>query len=72
MAAVSCFPGKANLMQRMLRNGPGRALPALLVLGVLGMVATARPSLAQGSDEAWSPVTVVYTSDIKGHIEPCG
>ncbi len=59
-------------MQRMLRNAPGRALFPLVALGVLGMVVAARPSLAQGSDEAWSPVTVVYTSDIKGHIEPCG
>lgn len=47
-------------------------LALLVVLLGLGALSSARPSLAQGSDEAWAPVTIVYSSDIKGHIEPCG
>lgn len=48
-------------------------ISALLVLafGML-LLPDPRPALAQSADEAWAPVTIVYTSDIKGHIEPCG
>ena len=57
----------------MLRNRwPLAGLALLLALGTLGVATTARPSLAQGSADAWVPVTVIYTSDIKGKIEPCG
>jgi len=59
-------------MQRMLRRAHGRVFSAVLALVALSLAASSRPSLAQGSDEVWTPVTVVYTSDIKGHIEPCG
>ncbi len=44
----------------------------LVVVGALGMLMAARPSLAQGNDDSWAPVTIVYTSDVKGHIDPCG
>lgn len=27
---------------------------------------------AQDQTDPWTSVTVIYTSDIKGHIEPCG
>ena len=59
----------------MLRNrwpSVGRLALALLVLGAVGSLGAARPSLAQGADETWKPLTIVYTSDIKGKIEPCG
>jgi hypothetical protein len=47
--------------------------PGLLTLLVCGSALVSfRPALAQSSDEAWAPVTIVYTSDVKGHIEPCG
>jgi hypothetical protein len=59
-------------MERMQGIAQARALMILLVLGILATAGTPRPSLAQGDDESWAPVTVVYTSDIKGHIEPCG
>ncbi len=58
-------------MQRMLRNVLSRTLPLLLGLGLLAAMAPSHPGLAQG-DDALAQVTVVYTSDIKGHIEPCG
>ncbi len=48
------------------------AAATLVVLFGLGGLTSARPALAQGSDEAWVPVTIVYSSDVKGHIEPCG
>ncbi len=50
----------------------GRLAVALLVLGVIGVAGSARPSLAQGADETWKPLTIIYGSDIKGKIEPCG
>jgi len=50
----------------------GRLALVLLVLGAVGVVGSARPSLAQGEDESWKPLTIVYTSDIKGKVEPCG
>jgi hypothetical protein len=50
----------------------GRLVLALVAVGALGVFGSARPSLAQGDDDAWVPLTVVYTSDIKGKIEPCG
>lgn len=27
---------------------------------------------ADAQDDAWIPVTILYHSDVKGHIEPCG
>lgn len=27
---------------------------------------------AQGRDDPWLPVTILYLSDVKGLIEPCG
>ena len=45
---------------------------ALVFMALLAGPTATRPSLAQGPDESWVPVTVVYTSDVKGHIEPCG
>jgi hypothetical protein len=58
----------------LLRRWPlaGRIALLLLILGITGAAITTRPSLAQGGDEAWVPLTVIYTSDIKGKIEPCG
>jgi hypothetical protein len=53
------------------RNLPGLLALACL-LGAAFALTAARPSLAQGDDEAWTPITVIYTSDIKGQIEPCG
>jgi hypothetical protein len=59
----------------MLRNRwhfAGRVALLLLMLGAVGALTSARPSLAQGADETWVPLTIVYSSDIKGKIEPCG
>ena len=51
----------------------GRLALMLLAIGVLGVAAAPRPSLAQeNADGTWVPLTVIYTSDIKGKIEPCG
>lgn len=51
----------------------GRLACLLLVAGAVGLAGSARPSLAQtDADGGWVPLTVIYTSDIKGKIEPCG
>jgi hypothetical protein len=41
----------------------------LLTGGLLGKQSTAN---AQNADAAWAPVTVLYLSDTRGKIEPCG
>ncbi|HOX25815.1 MAG TPA: hypothetical protein PLU44_08665 [Candidatus Krumholzibacteria bacterium] len=45
---------------------------AALWLGTLGFVAGSLPGEVRAADESWAAVTVVFTSDIKGQIEPCG
>jgi len=54
-----------------LRRLVGVVTSLVLLLGVGGLTA-ARPALAQDTGESWVPVTIVYSSDVKGHIEPCG
>ena len=59
----------------MLRNRwstAGRLAALLLVLGAMGVAGSGPPSPAPGADESWVPLTIVYSSDIKGKIEPCG
>jgi 2',3'-cyclic-nucleotide 2'-phosphodiesterase (5'-nucleotidase family) len=44
-----------------------------LVLGALLAPPVVPESLAQAEgDEVWAPLTILYTSDVKGHIDPCG
>jgi len=44
-----------------------------LVLGALLAPPVVPESLAQAEgEEIWAPVTILYTSDVKGHIDPCG
>ena len=60
-------------MQQYRRPIAGRLAVLLLVMGAAGLFGSARPSLAQeDADGAWLPLTIIYTSDIKGKIEPCG
>lgn len=44
----------------------------IVVLAGLGGFIPVHPAVAQGADEAVVPVTIIYTTDVKGHIEPCG
>ncbi|MEZ4387355.1 MAG: hypothetical protein R3D98_07195 [Candidatus Krumholzibacteriia bacterium] len=46
----------------------------LVVLGGLAGLGSVRPAVAQPTSdpESWVPVTIIFSSDIKGHIEPCG
>jgi hypothetical protein len=63
---------KVFAMLHLRWHAAGRIALVLLVAGGIGAMGSARPSLAQGDDDAWVPLTIVYTSDIKGKIEPCG
>ena len=49
-----------------------RVLFPLAGLLVFVLLAGTLPRFARGNDGAWIPVTVIYTSDVKGKIEPCG
>lgn len=55
-----------------------RTLLLILCLAALGfgagLISPTAPATAaaQGATDAWVPIAVLYTSDIKGHIEPCG
>lgn len=46
------------------------SLMLTLVLVVLSQGPVPSRSLAEGGD--WKNVTLIYTTDIKGKIEPCG
>ncbi len=46
------------------------ALVAVLVAGAA--VAAAAADRGQAAEENWAPVTVLYMTDVKGKIEPCG
>jgi len=49
------------------------ALAVLLALVVaFSADLLAGPRAARAQDAGWQPVTVLYTSDVKGHIDPCG
>jgi len=53
-------------LSRRFRGGLG-GVALVMVLMSTGAIP------AEGNDdESWAPVTIVYTSDVKGHIEPCG
>lgn len=47
---------------------------AVLVVALVGGVAGADESADPGraAEEGWAPVTVLYMTDVKGKIEPCG
>ena len=53
-------------------------LRSLLVALVLAAIFTSvlpiplGENIAWGQEESWKPVTLIYTSDIVGKVEPCG
>lgn len=48
-------------------------LAALLALLVSGAVAAAEAEdRAEAAQDDWAPVTVLYMTDVKGKVEPCG
>jgi hypothetical protein len=58
---------------RVLRRAlPGTLLALALVLLVGGLVIKQPAASAQNEGGSWSPVTVLYLSDTRGKIEPCG
>jgi hypothetical protein len=48
------------------------ALSLLIVLLAALPVASPRPSRAAAEESGWVGVSLLYHSDVKGHIEPCG
>lgn len=45
----------------------------MLCLLALVLVSATAPAFAEQEENAeWKPVTVLYMSDVKGKIEPCG
>jgi hypothetical protein len=60
-------------MEMLERNArPVRTL--LLLILLLALAAAVAAAQAQDQEELpdWMPVTVLYMSDVKGKIEPCG
>jgi hypothetical protein len=43
-----------------------------LAVGALAVETSAAPAPAKPSQHDWKNVTLLYLSDIKGKIEPCG
>ena len=59
-------------------RGYGGARPALLTVLIALMMlaasgtATAQPAADASEDGSWQPVTLLFMTDVKGKIEPCG
>ena len=54
------------------RAMPGVLLVLALVLLAGGLLGKQSAANAQNDGSTWSPVTVLYLSDSRGKIEPCG
>ena len=56
-----------------VRAGRPRRVRAGLLLALLTAAALVPAAVpAQDADADWKPVTVLYQTDVKGKIEPCG
>jgi len=61
-----------NMTMKKVWSGMGFLAALLLILSMtLPAVVTAQVA-APAEDNSWKDVTLLYTSDIKGKIEPCG
>lgn len=56
------------------RAGLRRLLPLLVMLALVvpAVTLSTAPETAHSQDDGWQEVVVLYTSDIKGKIDPCG
>lgn len=59
-----------SVTRAALAGAAASVLAATLLLPQLPPTGRA-PGAAYG-DENWAPLTILYTSDIKGKIDPCG
>ena len=61
------------MIEREVRSGHPVRATVLFLLGLL-LAAALLPATvpAQEEDADWNPVTVIYQTDVKGKIEPCG
>ena len=61
------------MTEREMRSGrPVRAMVLLLLAMLLATVLVPAAAPAQDENPTWKPVTVIYQTDVKGKIEPCG
>jgi hypothetical protein len=62
-----------TIMTSATRPRAGAAILALVLLAALaaGTAGAPAPVRAEG-DDTWVPVSLLYHSDVKGKIEPCG
>lgn len=59
----------------MPANKKRRGLAALATLGLVCValaLSGSHPAAVRGQEEEWVPMTLIYHSDVKGKIEPCG
>jgi hypothetical protein len=49
------------------------ALALLIAVALAAPLAGVHPAPARSQEEsAWQPISLIYLSDVKGKIEPCG
>ena len=61
------------MTEQDMRSGhPVRAMVLLLLAILLAMLLVPAATPAQDAETDWNPVTVIYQTDVKGKIEPCG
>ena len=68
------FQKPSERIPSMTKSDTRAGRVVLLFVLALMLAAMAAPALAQESesDADWLPVTLLYMSDVKGKIEPCG
>jgi hypothetical protein len=60
-----------NVTRASIAASAACVLTAAMLLPGFPPVGT-HPGAASGSDPDWVPLTLLYTSDVKGKIDPCG
>ena len=61
------------MIEREVRSGhPVRATVLFLLALLLAAALVPATAPAQEEEASWNPVTVIYQTDVKGKIEPCG
>ncbi len=55
-----------------LKGKPGIGLLVALLLVLSVALPAAVPAEAEASEGTWKGVTLLYTADVKGKIDPCG
>lgn len=80
LQAVAFFPGRSGTAGRFHPTNPEgnetmtkrTVLATMTAALVLGTAAGGAQWRAQAANADWQPLTLIYQTDIKGKVDPCG